>query len=362
MLPLIFVFGLFVWTPSISATPAIEAYLYNPTADQITMQYPYNKAPDTLSLKPSLNLVGSDFPDGDSEIHYVVEENGKALYSGTIRAGTEHGHFNDQVELPEKYAHADSISWRVTQKGAEVARGRAKLTWSRFHGKVVYKSGVQRSTAIDLIPLRWGDPGEIQIPVATDGSFDALVPARVYAILNASGAGYLFDSMERWAGTYDLTHDREDQFDIGRTEIYGLRAFDITGGPKTIYLFFRPSSLSRVMSFHASEEGILNADEKARMVEALKSSPMAIAPELTARNVRVWFDDQPLTVAQLNQIPEFDSGTWQANYIVQCPLPSVQISKNVWHHIRVEVESQELLRGKKITDFGQSSVDVFWPR
>jgi len=213
-----------------------------------------------------------------------------------------------------------------------------------------------------LIPLRWGDPGQIQVPVATDGSFDAFVPARVYAILNANGGGYLFDSMERWAGTYDLTHDREDHFDIGRTEIYGLRAFDIIGGPKTIYLFFRPSSLSRIMRFHGSEEGVLNADEKVRMVEALKSSPIAIAPELTAQNVKVWFDDQPLAVAQLNQIPEFDDGAWQANYIVQCPPPSDQISKNVWHHIRVEVESQESLRGKKITDFGQSSVDVLWPR
>jgi len=137
---LAFVFFLLVLTPTVLAGPAVDAYLYNPTVGQITIQYPYGKAPDISSLKPSLNLVGSDFPDGDSEIHYAIKEDGKVVHFGTMRIHVEHGHFNDQVELPQKYVHAESISWKLLQKGAEVARGQSELAWSRFHGRVAYKS------------------------------------------------------------------------------------------------------------------------------------------------------------------------------------------------------------------------------
>jgi hypothetical protein len=353
-----------VLAPCALAAPAVEAFLYNPSADVLTVNYPYNRPADRDALKPSLNLAGSGFPDGEIQLSYSVDEKGRSLFSGVMTIKVERGHFNQQVDLPQKFPQADAITWRLKQNGtANAISGQSALTWSRFHGKVVYKSGVQRSTYIALIPLRWGAPGNIDIPVAEDGSFDAQVPARIYSVVNVNGGGYLFDAMERWAGTYDLTQDREDRFDVGRTEVYGLRAFDIVGGPNTIFLYFRPSSLTRVMHFDANGDGILSADERKAMSEALKSSPTAIGPELTAGNVKVWFDGAPVPVVQLNQIPEFDGGgSWQVNYLVQCPLPAGRIADNVWHHVRVEVESQETLRGKTITDFGQSSVDILWPR
>jgi hypothetical protein len=346
----------------VHAATTVEAYLFNPVTDQVVIRYPYSKPADIVSLKPSLNLVGKDFHDGEGQLSYTIEEKGRNLFTGTVAVRIKNSHFNLQIDLERKFSTADGIHWRIVCNGAEAASGHSDLAWARFHGKVAYKSGIPRSTSIVLLPVRFNGFGKIEIPVADDGIFDAMVPARVYSIVNVNGGGYRFDAMERWAGTYDLTHDREDRFDVGRTEIYGLRAFEIVGGPRSIFLFFRPSSLTRAMHFDADGDGLLSDAEMNSMLQGLKSSPTAIGPELNANSVKVWFDNMPLQVAQLNQIPEFDGdGMWQVNYIVQCPLPADQkISQNVWHHIKIEVESVETLRGKSISDFGQGSVDMMW--
>ena len=354
---------LFMVAPFAAASPVVEAYLYNPVTDQITINYPYHRPADVSALKASLNLLGSGFVDGEGQLTYSIEEMGKSLFSGSMAVKIKDGHFNVQPELPSKFPQSDVVAWHYDVNGVERAHGTSALKWSRFHGKVAYKSGTIRSTYIALIPLRWGDPGSLDIPVAEDGSFDALVPARVYAVVNVNGGGYLFDAMERWAGTYDLTQDREDHFDIGRMEIYGLRAFDMVGGANTLYLLFRPSSLTRVMHFDADGDGVLSDTERKAMVEASKNSATVLGPELKAEDVKVWFDGAPLTVAQMNQISEYDgNGYWQVNYLLQCPLDSSLKVPNLWHHIKIEAESRETLRGNSITDFGQSSVDILWQR
>ncbi len=198
-------------------------------------------------------------------------------------------------------------------------------------------------------------PGEVTIPVAEDGSFDALVPARIYATVNVNGAGYGYDSLERWAWDYDLTKDREDTFTLDRTELYSIHPFEIRGGPQTLLVTFRPTALSRVLKFDADGDGVLSESERKAMEEAMKHTPTAIGPELKAENVRVWLDGKPCPVVQMNQVPEFDGGgTWQVQYLLQV-MPESRVTRFIRHEIKLEVESQEELRGKKITDFGQGS-------
>jgi len=110
----------------------------------------------------------------------------------------------------------------------------------------------------------------------------ALLPSRVYSVINVNGAGYKYDAMERWGWDYDLTRDRVDEFAIGRTEIYGMRAFDLNGPLPTIFVMFRPTALSRLLRFDADGDGFISDDETKATLAAMKDSPTVIGPELEA--------------------------------------------------------------------------------
>jgi hypothetical protein len=101
--------------------------------------------------------------------------------------------------------------------------------------------------------------------------------------MNVNGTGYTYDSMERWAWDYDLTHDREDVFTIGRTELYGIHAFNVKGVARTVFVTFRPSARSRILPFDADGDGLVSDVEKKKMVEAMKDSPTVIGPKLNYR-------------------------------------------------------------------------------
>jgi hypothetical protein len=195
--------------------------------------------------------------------------------------------------------------------------------------------------------------------VAEDGRFEALVPARVYKVLNANSTGYRYNAMERWGWDYDLTRDREDEFVIGRIEIYGLHAFKITGGPSTILIAFRPTALSRVLRFDEDHDGLIDPKEFEKMSEALKHSFTAIGPELKAENIKAWVDGKAYPVVQLTQLPEFNGqDRYQVLYLVQLFLDR-PLSLGEPHEIKIEVESEEELNGQKVRDWGQGSVGYF---
>ena len=95
------------------------------------------------------------------------------------------------------------------------------------------------------------------------------------------------------------------------------------------------------------------------MEEALKKSPVAIGPELTEKNVQVWLDGKKQKITQFNMIPESSSmDMWQVQYLIQIA-PQKGLTRGSWHEIEVEVESEEILKGKKIIDFGQGSVGLY---
>jgi hypothetical protein len=338
------------------AKAEVEAFLYNPTSAQITFTYAKDQRSEHIQPTPNLTLSGSGFRDGAYTLHYAIEDATAKPSEGTASVTVQGGWFMQGIELKESLPQALRVSWDLSAPNAAPQKGIAPLSWSRFHGKVKYRDGRWRPTYIDMIPVRFGAPGEVVIPVAEDGSFDVLVPARLYAIVNVNGAGYRYDALERWGWDYDLTRDREETFHLDRMELYSIHAFEIRGGPPTLFVIFRPTALSRVLSFDKDGDNILDDAERKAMQEALTHSPTAIGPELKAGDIRVWLDGKPYPVVQLNQIPEFDGqGAWQVQYLVQI-MPEAKVSRFVWHEIKLEVESHEELRGKKITDFGEGSV------
>ena len=340
------------------ASVEVEAFLYNPTASKIVLHLPGQNKDEVMTMAPTLTLWGRGSRNGDYTLRYTVEGVGGKLAEGSAAAKVQDGWFMQDIEQKEALPQARSVSWELTAADGATERGTAALKWSRFHGKVQYKDGKRRHSYIDMNPITWGAPGEVTIPVAEDGSFDALVPARVYATVNVNGAGYSYDSLERWAWDYDLTRDREDTFTLDRMELYSIHAFEIRGGPPTLFICFRPTALSRVLQFDKDGDGVLNDEERKGMGQALRRSPTAIGPELKASDVKVWVDGKAYSVIQLNQIPEWDGdGMWQVQYVVQI-MPERKLTRFVWHEIKLEVESQEELQGKKIADFGQGSVGL----
>jgi hypothetical protein len=270
----------------------------------------------------------------------------------------EHGRLEIAFPPSDSYAQVDTVRWELVSSSRDRFEGMYPLRWSHFTGCVVQRDGRQRTSYIDLVPVDFNAPGRFMIPVNADGRFEARVPARVYAVMNIDSGGYGYDTLERWAWDYDLSRDRHDEFTIGRTELYGMRAFDIKSPLSTIFILFRPTALSRVRRFAPDERRLLNDEEKRRLGEAMRTSATAIGPELCREDVKVWFNGEPQDIVQFNQIPEYDGGTWQVQYLLQI-FPTPRPARGVWHEIKVQAESREELYGREVVDFGEGSVGFF---
>lgn len=343
-------------------TSVVRAYLYNPSVNSIELKYPYEAPPDTIPMKPSLTLAGTDLNDGSYNLLVRLEAGGKPLHEEKALVRIENGSFEKSFELEHSYPGAEDVSWELSATGQPQLTGRSALKWSHFSGRVQYLSGKPHPTYINLIPVTWSHPGAIYVPVAEDGTFDAEVPARVYGVVNVNGVGYRFDSLERWAWDYDLTRDREDTFTIGRIELYGMHAFHLNGPVPTVFVTFRPTSLSRVMRFDADGNGTLDEHEMGALRAAMKDSPTVLGPELRSENVKVWFDGQPLPILRFDMIPEAEGdGTWQVDYVLQIAPHDWKHLQGTRHEIKLEVSSPEELRGTKMTDWGQGSVGFVVP-
>jgi hypothetical protein len=338
--------------------PVVEALLYNPPVDEVTWRPLDKPEATTEKLEPSLVISGKGLPDGAYRLTYRIEGGKKLLHAGAGDVSVAYGGFELVVALSRKYPEATRVSYALDSGKQAAIQGRAALRWSRFQGQVKYLDGRWRSTSAELHPEGFASKALFSVPVGEDGRFDALVPARVYSVINVNGAGYQRDALERWAWDYDLTRDREDVFTIGRTELYSIHAFNIVGGPSTVFVAFRPTALSRLLRFDADGDGRLSDEERKPIMAAMKLSATVIGPELEASDVTVWLDGVPQKIAQFDRIPEYDGGFWQVQYLLQF-LPESRPAPWTWHEIKLEVRSRENLRGSEVVDFGQGSVG-FW--
>jgi hypothetical protein len=344
------------------AQPEVAAYLFNPSVEEIVLHYLYERPPDTLPQATSLVVEGRhlDF-DGSRTLSFVIESPGGALHQGDTVIAISDGWFETEVRFPHRgFVAATGIRWSISGDAGRELDGYAPLLWSHFRGTVEYRAGGWSDTRIELVPVNWGAPGTIIVPVHPDGSFDAYVPSRVYAAVIVVGTGYTYDSLERWAWNYDLTRDRQDTFTIGRTELYGMRAFEILGGPPTILVLFRPSALSRVLAWDLDHDGNVSEVEMQQLAAAMADSSMVLAPELDVSSITVRLDGEEQQIVRLDRIPEYDGGSWQAQYVVQI-FPDAKPKRGVWHEILVEVSSRELLNGEVVVDYGQGSVGFYRP-
>jgi hypothetical protein len=267
--------------------PVVEALLYNPPVEEVTWRPLDGSEPITKKVEPSLVIRGSGVPDGTYRLTYGIESGEELLHRGAGEVSVADGGFELLATPSRRYPGATRVSYALERENGPAVRGHAALRWSRFRGQVKYLDGRWRSTYAELHPEGFASKALFYVPIGEDGRFDALLPARVYAVVNVNGAGYQREAMERWAWDYDLTRDREEVFTIGRTELYSIHAFNIVGGPRTVFVAFRPTALSRVLRFDTDRDGRVSDEERKAMGAAMKLSPTVIGPELQAADVTV---------------------------------------------------------------------------
>jgi hypothetical protein len=334
---------------------AVEALLYNPPVDEVPWRDAGQTETRTRKVEPRFALCGNGLPDGAFTVSYRIEAGEKALHEGKAEVAVVNGWFEKDITLPRKLTQATHVTYEFLAEGQPAVRGRVALIWSRFRGRLQYLDGAWRSSYIALSPNGFNSLRSFYVPVADGGTFDALVPSRIYSVMNVNGAGYSYDSMERWAWDYDLHRDREDVFTLGRTELYSMHAFDIKGPIATVFVAFRPTALSRIQAFDANGDGWVRDDERKAMEAAMAASPTVIGPELEAKDVKVWLNGNEERIVQFTRVPEYDGAFWQIQYLLQiCPDP--RPARGVWHEIKLEVRSTERVRGGAMVDFGQGSV------
>ena len=243
-------------TPTVKSSasaPTIHCSLYRPVRSEHRIDYSYARPSEVVPLPATFHAYGAGLPDGNAEMEFQFPAENSVLGKAKQPVKIEHGRLEVGFPTDESYPQADKVQWRFVSAAREIFVGTSQLQWSHFKGRVVYRDQKKRAALIELIPIGFDAPGRITVPVDGEGDFDARVPARVYAAENVNSGGYGYDTLERWAWEDDLTCDREDTFLVGRTELYGIHAFDIKGGPPTVHILFRPTALSRVRQFAPDE-------------------------------------------------------------------------------------------------------------
>lgn len=336
----------------------IQAGLYRPSAEILVMKYAPAMLDQRIPLETTLHLYGRGFSAGKGTLEFAILAGDKELHRGKVDLDEPGEVFERAVKLRESFPSADRLAWTL-RMGTETWSGKAFLRWSGFSGKLEYVDGRMRPSYIALHPVTFAGC-EFVVPVLENGSFAAQVPSRVYAVANVNGAGYAVDAMERWAWNLDLTKDREEVFKVGRTELYGMRAFCILAPTSTVFVIFRPSALTRILQ-HAPRLTTKPKDDAtmALIVEHLKENPMAIAPELSKEHVKVRLNGVAYPVSDLSRVVETSGqGINQILYILQF-IPPQRPERGVRHEVVVEVESRDVLNGQLIKDFGQGSVGLY---
>ncbi|HNX96612.1 MAG TPA: hypothetical protein PKK12_02935 [Candidatus Aminicenantes bacterium] len=336
----------------------VQAGLYRPPAGVLVMRYAPASLDQQIPLEPMLHLYGRGFKAGRGSLEFILRAGAEKLHRGRVALDEPGEVFERTVGLPAPFPRADRLSWTVCL-GGETWQGEARLRWSRFSGRLDYVDGRPRPSYIDLHPVTFAG-GNFKVPVREDGSFAAQVPARVYAVANVNGAGYSVDAMERWAWDFDLTADREENFRVGRTELYGMKAFCLLAPTSTVFVVFRATALTRILQ-HAPERDARPKDDHTmgRIVEHLKLTPMAVAPELARENVKVRLDGVAIPVSDLSRVVETSGqGIDQTLYLLQFTPPQ-RPARGVRHEVLVEVESRDMLHGELVTDFGQGSAGLY---
>jgi hypothetical protein len=168
-----------------------------------------------------------------------------------------------------------------------------------------------------------------------DGRYSLIVPKGTYMAL-AAVKDYQIKSLEYWAWNVPAERDLEINPRFDRLEVYAINAWRPQGGYPSYQIYFRPMSLTRT---------ITKITEAGGMESFSKLPVMDIAPELTADDIQVAVDGQPVKVLQLNRVREAAGpNQYLFGYVLQVGLPD---KKPAWEYIPITITIIDRATGEK---------------
>jgi hypothetical protein len=167
------------------------------------------------------------------------------------------------------------------------------------------------------------------------GRYSLTAPKGTYMAL-AAVKDYQVKSLEYWAWTVPAERDLEINPRFDRLEVYGINAWRPQGGLASYQIFFRPMSLTRTVKKVTEAGGMENLG---------KLPVIDIAPELTADDIQVTIDGQPVKVLQVNKVREAAGpNQYLFGYLIQVPLPE---KKPVTEYFPITITLTDRSTGEK---------------
>ena len=116
-----------------------------------------------------------------------------------------------------------------------------------------------------------------------------------------------------------------------KLELYGINVFRVMGGYPGFFVYFRPMSVTKYISYQ--KEDYL---DKSKMEE--KGVNLSVRPEYL--DVKIFADNEPLKINSITPIEEYGGTISITGYIVQVDIP-IEKSDKPYVIFRVEAENKE---------------------
>lgn len=148
-----------------------------------------------------------------------------------------------------------------------------------------------------------------------DGVYSLLVPKNHYFYFYAINLKHYFKTkLEYWVWNFPAFSDMEVNPQFDRMEIYGMNVFEPQVGPfETYMIYFRPMSLSKILSLCDLEDRSKFEKEACLRHDTINIAPSHILPsELTVK-----INDKEVKILQIQKVLEYIRGAYQYSYMVQ---------------------------------------------
>ncbi|MDR2911551.1 MAG: carboxypeptidase-like regulatory domain-containing protein [Bacteroidales bacterium] len=137
--------------------------------------------------------------------------------------------------------------------------------------------------------------------------------------------------LEFWAWNVVADRDLTINPRYHKLELYGLNVFKVMGGYNGFFIYFRPMSVTKVIS-HSKE----NYLDKKKMED--QNADVSVKPEYL--DVKVFADGEPMKINSITPVEEYGGTLSITGYIVQVDAPKTKPDKP-YVIFRVEAENRE---------------------
>lgn len=164
------------------------------------------------------------------------------------------------------------------------------------------------------------------------GNYTSLYAIRLEEYPRANAVPEEDMRLEFWAWNIMADRDLTINPRYDKLELYGTTVYEIFGGYPGLFVYFRPMSITRLIS--TSKENYLDKHKSEE-----QNPDISVKPEFL--DVKVFADDEPLKVNSVQTIQEYvGDGNFMNAYIVQVDRPKSKIDKP-YRIIKVQAENKE---------------------